>query len=244
MNLGIVKTMSKEQSFLKYEIKGSPAFAQITIFLDKPGQQVVAEGGAMLFMSGHIDMTTKSSGGLMKGLKRKFSGESMFQNYFTLPENAPEGRVVFSHGAPGDIIHLHLDQGEKWILGRDAYICGTPSVSVDTQRSGKQMFGGEGFFQTTVTAESEGDVWFGGYGMVERHELTQGEEFVVDTGVMMAYTAGMEYKISKVGGKKSFVLGGEGLVIRYTGPGVVYTQNREIGLLASLITPYLPNLQR
>ena len=43
--------------------------------------------------------------------------------------------------------------------------------------------------------------------------------------------------------KKSFILGGEGLVIRYKGPGVVYTQNREMGLLASLIVPYLPKMQ-
>ena len=57
---------------------------------------------------------------------------------------------------------------------------------------------------------------------------------------MMAYSADIQHKVSKVGGRKSFFLGGEGIVIRYTGPGVVYTQNREIGLLASLILPYLP----
>ena len=82
--------------------------------------------------------------------------------------------------------------------------------------------------------------WIGGYGFVERHELAPGQEFVVDNGVMMAYNAGIEHRVSKVGGRKSFMLGGEGVVIRYTGPGVVYTQNREIGLLASLIVPYLP----
>ena len=232
--------MSEKESFLKYEIRGSPSFASVEIFLDKPGQQVVAEGGAMIYMDGHIEMTTKSSGGIRKGIKRMFGGESMFQNYFTLPDGANSGKVSFSHGAPGDIIHLHMKQGEQWVLSRDAYICGTTSIAVSTKASGKQLFGGEGLFQTTVTAEADGDVWFGGYGMVERHEIEAGKEFVVDTGVMMAYTADMQHKISKVGGRKSFVLGGEGFVIRYTGPGVVYTQNREIGLLASLIKPFLP----
>jgi len=57
---------------------------------------------------------------------------------------------------------------------------------------------------------------------------------------MMAFQTNMQHRVSKVGGRKSFFLGGEGIVIRYTGPGIVYTQNREIGLLASLIAPYLP----
>jgi uncharacterized protein (AIM24 family) len=104
----------------------------------------------------------------------------------------------------------------------------------------KSVLGGEGLMLTKIIAESEGDVWIGGYGYVERHELAPGQEFVVDNGVMMAYNADIQHKVSKVGGGKSFLLGGEGIVIRYTGPGVVYTQNREIGLLASLVYPYLP----
>ena len=231
----------EDKSFLKYEIKGAPAFAVVTIHLERPGQQVVAEGGAMIYMDGHVQMTTKSTGGLFKGLKRKMSGESMFQNYFEIPEGAPPGKVTFSFGAPGDIVHLHLQQGEKWTLSKDAYICGSPSVIVSTKRGGlKQMFSGEGYFLTDVTAEAEGDVWMGGYGAIERHELKEGEELVVDNGVMLAFQSHMEHKFSKVGGKKSFILGGEGVVIRYKGPGVVYTQSREIGLLAALLRQFFP----
>ncbi len=230
-----------EHSLLRYEITGGEAFAAVKIILDKPGQQVVAEGGAMVYMSGHVQMSTKSSGGIMKGLKRTFSGESMFQNYVELPDGAPEGFVVFSPGVPGSIVHLHLTQGEQWTLSRDAYICGTPSVQVSTRKGGfKQMFGGEGFFLTDIKTEAEGDVWIGGYGFIERHEVKPGEELIVDNGVMMAFQSNMEYSFSKVGGKKSFLLGGEGVVIRYKGPGVVYTQNREIGLLAELLRPFFP----
>ncbi|GAJ14044.1 unnamed protein product, partial [marine sediment metagenome] len=35
---------NKEKSFLRYEIKGSPAFAVVRIYLEQPGQQVRAEG--------------------------------------------------------------------------------------------------------------------------------------------------------------------------------------------------------
>ena len=116
-----------EKSFLKYEISGGPAFALVKVFLE-PGQEVIAEGGAMCYMDGHVNMKTKSTGGIMKGLKRKFSGESMFQNYFSVMEGSPEGMVAFAQGAPGDIVHLHLDAGEHWTLSRDAYICCTPGI--------------------------------------------------------------------------------------------------------------------
>lgn len=230
-----------DNSFLKYEITGGKAFSVVRITLEKPGQQVRAEGGAMVYMDGHINMETKSAGGVMRGLKRKFSGESMFQNFFSIPEGAPPGMVAFAPGCPGSIIHMHLDQGETWTLSRDAYICGTPSVSVTSKLGGfKSMLGGEGLVLTKIIAEAEGDVWMGGYGFIEKHELAEGQEFVVDNGVMLAFQSHMQHKVSKVGGKKSFFLGGEGIVIRYTGPGIVYTQNREIGLLASLLVPYLP----
>ncbi len=232
----------KEKSFLRYEITGSPAFSVVRIYLDQPGQQIVAESGAMVYMDGHVDMETKSSGGILRGLKRKFSGESMFQNFFELKEGATKpGMIALAHGAPGDIVHLHLNQGEEWTLNKDAYICSTPSVQV-TSQMGKlaSLLGGEGLILTKIFAEAEGDVWLGGYGYIERHEIGPGEEFVIDTGVMMAFETNMQYRTSKVGGKKSFLLGGEGIVMRFTGPGVAYTQNREIGLLASLLIPYLP----
>ncbi len=234
---------NKEKSFLKFEITGGPAFSVVRIFLEQPGQQVRAEGGRMVYMDGHIHMETKSAGGKLRGLKRKLGGESMFQNFFSLPDGAPPGMVAFAHGAPGDIIHLHLNQGEEWMLSQDAYICGTPSIAVTSKFGGaKSIFGSEGTFLTKVMAEADGDVWIGGYGYIERHELVEGQEFVVDSGVMMAYPAFMHdrAKVSKVGGKKSFLLGGEGIVIRYLGPGVVYTQNREMSLLAALLKPYIP----
>lgn len=230
-----------EKSFLKYEITGGEAFAAVKIILDKPGQQVIGDGGAMIYMTGNVNMTTKSSGGIMKGLKRSFSGESMFQNYFELTQGS-EGYVVFSPGVPGSIVHMHLTQGDQWTLSKGAYICGTPSVQVSTRRGGiKQMFGGEGYFLTDISTEAEGDVWMGGYGFIERHDIRDGEEFIVDNGVMLAFTSNMPYSLTKVGGKKSFILGGEGVVIKYTGPGVVYTQNRDMSALASLLQPFFPN---
>ena len=126
-------------------------------------------------------------------------------------------------------------------MSKDAYICSTEGVNITTKIGGfKSILGGEGLFLTHLTADVEGDVWFGGYGFIERHELAAGQELVVDSAAMMAFTADIQHRASKVGGMKSFFLGGEGIVLRYIGPGVVYTQSRDLSALASLIMPFLP----
>ena len=49
----------KGKSFLRYEIKGSPAFSVVRVYLDQPGQQVRAEGGAMVcYGDGNCEIIT------------------------------------------------------------------------------------------------------------------------------------------------------------------------------------------
>ena len=53
--------------------------------------------------------------------------------------------------------------------------------------------------------------------------------------------AGVQYTINKVGGMKSFLVGGEGLVMNFTGQGNVWIQTRNVGSLAAKLVPFLPN---
>ena len=235
-----MKTMS-EQSLLKYEIRGGEAFAQVTIFMDRPGQQVLANAGAMIYMDGSILYTTKSTGGLLKGLKRTFSHQSMFQDYFELAQGATSGKVTFAKEVPGSIVHLHMRQGEAWTLADGAFLVGSASVKLDTRRGGmKQAFVGEGYFLVDLSTDAEADVWLGSYGFIERHELQPGEELVVDRSIMLAYQSNMEFSFTKIGSTRTFILGGEGFAIKYRGPGVVYTQNRTLHGLAGLLRPFFP----
>ena len=229
-----------EKSFLRYEINGKPAFSTVKIYLENPGQQVVAEGGAMIYMDGQIQVSTKSSGGILSGFKRTLSGESMFLNFFELPPGAPTGSVTFAHATPGDIVHMHLAQGEQWLLNDGAFLCGTPSIKVGSKFSGfKGLFGSNELFFVEITTEAESDLWFGGYGLVERHEIPQGAQFFVDHGIMMAFNAGMQYSVGFFSGKKSSIFGGQGLLLKFQGPGVVYTQSRTIAELARVLEPHL-----
>ncbi|MBT3771891.1 MAG: hypothetical protein HOE92_04190 [Euryarchaeota archaeon] len=50
--------------------------------------------------------------------------------------------------------------------------------------------------------------------------------------------------IKKLGGLKSALLGGEGLVMDFTGQGTVWVQTRNISSFASRIIPFLPSPNR
>ncbi len=77
-----IMSSGKEKSFLNYEVTGAPAFAVVRITLDNPGQKVRAEGGSMVYMDGHVNMETKSAGGVMRGLKGSFQVNQCSRTFF------------------------------------------------------------------------------------------------------------------------------------------------------------------
>ena len=214
--------MSNE--LLDYEILGGEMFSTVAIDL-KVNQEVLAEAGSMAFMDGTIVMKTTTGGGFMKGLKRSFSGESFWQNTFTGP-----GKLTLANNLPGDTETFKIAPNEGWILTRDAYIGGTTNIEVSTKWGGfKTLFSGEGALLTHVKAvNSDGLFFAGSYGALKKHEIAEGEEFTVDNGLFFACPEGTNFKMSKIGGWKSFFLGGEGVVLRFFGPAVVFTQSRSL----------------
>lgn len=218
----------------KFEIKGAPAFGELIVDLQL-GQAIKAEGGAMSYMDGSVTMETKS-GGFIKGFKRSLSGESFFQNTFTGP-----GRIAFANSLPGDIIKLDVQQ--PWLLSRDAFIAGTLNMEISSKWGGmKSIFGGEGGFLTHISSNDgmAGLIFAGSYGYINKHEVPPEQEFVVDTGIFLACPEGTQFKTSKVGGKKSFLFGGEGFVMRFFGPCTVYTQSRAQNELMNYIFTNMP----
>ena len=214
--------MSNE--LLDFEIQGGQMFSTVTIDI-KANQQVKAEAGSMAFMDGKIEMNTSTGGGVWKGLKRSFSGESFWLNTFTGP-----GKLTLANSLPGDTETFRVEPNEGWILTRDAYLGGTLNIEISSKWGGfKTLFSGEGALLTHVkTSDGDGLFFAGGYGAIKRHEIAEGEEFTVDNGLFFACPEGTNFKMSKMGGWKSFFLGGEGVVLRFFGPAIVYTQSRSL----------------
>lgn len=205
-----------------YEIVGGgQPFPELHVSL-KQGEQIRAEGGAMSYMDGTVKMETKA-GGFWKGLRRSLSGESFFQNMFHGP-----GKVVFAPVLPGVIKKFDIAPGAGWIFQKDAYLAGSPNLEISSKWGGfKSMLSGKGAFLTHISApESYGVAFVSAYGAIQEHQVPPGSELVVDNGIFFASQETAQFRISKVRKTKSFLFGGEGLVLRFSGPCTVYTQSR------------------
>ena len=77
------------------------------------------------------------------------------------------------------------------------------------------------------------------FGGIYKKEL-RNEEFIIDTGHLVAFTEGLDFKIRRVGGLKSTIFGGEGLVAEFYGTGTLYIQTRSIDSFLSWLIPFLP----
>jgi len=193
------------------------AFAAVSIKLDV-GERIKVEPGAMVAMDPGVKVETKS-GGILKGLKRAFlGGESFFLNYYEGP-----GEIVLAPLLIGDIVILDLN-GEMFVQST-SFLASSEGVEVDTKFGGfKSFFMGEGIFLLRLSGN--GKVVLGSFGGIVEKELLPGEEYIIDTGHVVAFDSTITYDVKAFGGMKSFFFGGEGLIVRMKGPGRVFYQTR------------------
>jgi uncharacterized protein (TIGR00266 family) len=189
----------------------------------QPGEEIVSESGAMMFVSGDISMDVEMPGGLAGGLKRKvLAGESLF---LTRYHANGSGAVGITGPFPGSI-RQHELHGEI-ICERHAYLGHHGAVEIESafaQRLGMGIRGGgEGFFLQRLTGS--GTVWLHGGGDFVDFDLAAGQRLVVDTGCMVMVEPSVRYEVKMQEGFKKALFGGEGLfLVHMTGPGHVTLQ--------------------
>jgi uncharacterized protein (TIGR00266 family) len=226
---------------MEIEINHRPSYALAIVTL-AADEVVVAEGGAMVSMDSNITMETKAAkkgqgmlGGLLSGLKRVVAGESFFQNRFTA--NGGSGHVTFAPTHVGDIMTTTLSNSTM-ILQSTAFLCSGPDVEIDMKWGGaRSFFGGEGLIM--LRASGTGPLAFNSFGGIKEIDVT--DEYIVDTGHIVAFQDSLSFKVSRFGGGwKSFIFGGEGLVCRFTGSGKLWIQTRNPQEYGKTIGPKLP----
>jgi len=224
---------------MNVDIRYSRAFALAVITLP-PGDEVRAEAGAMTSMSGGVEIETKAQGGMLAGLKRSvLGGESFFINTFRAPSG---GELTVSPTLPGDIVHMPVGNSGALMVQSGSWLASDPGVQVDTKWGGrKTFFSGEGLFLLRCTGT--GDMIVSSYGAIERRALGQGEVLKIDTGHIVAFEENIGYQVNKVGGWKSTLLSGEGLVATFTGPGTLWLQTRSPADFIGWLIPQLPKQQ-
>ena len=224
---------------MKTTIEYDPSYAMLTVDLE-PGEAIKAEPGAMVLQHGVEMKTGMGGGGLLSGFKRMLGGESFFVNTFTAESSG--GLVSLAPSSPGDIRSFNLQAGMNLFVQSGSFLACTENVQTDTQFQGlKGLFSGESlFFIRVYSTEGVGTVFYNSYGAIKKVEVEPGMELVVDTGHLVAFSEGVEYSIGKVGGIRSLIAGGEGLVMKFRGTGEVWIQTRNLASLADKIIPFLP----
>jgi len=222
---------------MEYEIIGDNL--QLVILHLQGNETVYAEAGVMNHMSSNMDMQAKAKGGLMKGLKRMVTGESFFITEFT---SQGEGFVAFGGNVPGKIEAISIGQGQEFLAQRDAFLCAESGVDMDmafTKKLGSGLFGGEGFILQKYSGQ--GTVFIHACGDFVVKELQPGETLKVDTGSLVGFDSSVQYDITRAGGIKTSLFGGEGLFLTtLTGPGKIIIQSLSINNLAAALAPHLP----
>ncbi|SEJ58936.1 TIGR00266 family protein [Demequina mangrovi] len=202
-------------------INAGPAFAMGTITVP-PGGSVRVEAGAMAMTRGDISIETSTRGGFMSGLKRSLGGESFFVNDF---HSGSGGQVGVAATLPGDMAEVTLDGSGALLVQSGSWIASDPSIQVDSKwGGGKSFFSGEGLILLRCTGA--GELLLASYGAIQAFELAPGETLTLDTGHVVAFDDSVQFSVRKAGSWKSTLLGGEGLVTDFTGPGRVWLQTR------------------
>jgi len=223
---------------MRYEIRYQPSYALAVVHLDE-GERFRAEAGAMVSMDETIRIETKTGGGLSSVLKRTvLGGETLFVNDMVATRD--NSQLTLAPALPGDIAAVELAAGQDLFVQSGSYMASSPEVVVDTKfGAGKSFFSGEGLFLLKVTGP--GTVLLSSYGAIVQLDLAAGETHVVDTGHMVAFDSTMGYEVKKAGNSwKTTLVGGEGLVVRVSGPGRFYFQTRSPGGLLDWLIPRLP----
>jgi uncharacterized protein (TIGR00266 family) len=227
---------------IEYEITGDD-MQFVEVDLD-PGEMVIAEAGAMMYMTPGIEMESRFGdpsagntgllGKLMTAGKRMLTGESLFMTTFT-GRGPGKQRVAFAAPYPGKILPMDLAQlGGELICQKDAFLCAARGVSIGIAFQKKiltGLFGGEGFILQRLTGDGLAFVHAGG--TLCRRRLAAGEQLRVDTGCLVAFLPSVQYDVQMVKGVKNMFLGGEGMFFTLmTGPGDVWLQSLPFSRLA------------
>jgi len=210
------------------------AYPLARVILDA-GEKITAESGAMVAMSPTLEISGEAKGGLLKSLGRKMlGGESFFQSTISAYD---QGEVLLAPSAPGAL--LVQDGSHDMMLQKGAFLAADDSVEVSPrgQGVGKGLFSGEGFFVMQVSGS--GPLVLSSYREIHQVDLDVGQEYILDNGHLEAWNCNYDIQKAASGWFRSLT-SGEGLVCRFTGPGTVYIQTRNLGPFAAVLLPFLP----
>jgi len=224
---------------MQIELLCRPASTVARLTLEA-GEALTCEVGAMIAMSPQITVTTSGrsrggAGGVLASMKRMFAGENWFLNHFQ--SNAAGAQLLIGPTMLGDIVHHRLRGGSVIVQG-SSWLASNGSIELDASFPGlgKALFSGESVFWLKCTGQ--GDLLLNSFGAFS--EVDVDGAYVVHTGHVVAFEDTLTFSVGKAAPSLlGSLLGGEGLVCRFSGRGRLWCQSHNPPAFGSAIGPML-----
>ena len=215
-----IPTDVRDESFagINYHIRGQLV---PELQLELSGAPVMFEHHVLLWKEPNVEIEVRK---LAKGIKRTIAGLDFFVTRATGP-----GRIAFSRDAAGQVIPIHLAQGQSLTVREHQFVAASDAIDYTYERvqgARNMLLGGSGIFVDKFTAD-RGDaiVWVHANGNAFEVELDAGEQLDVEPGAWLYTDRTVKMEATGIGLKSGFLGGGGKLTWnRFTGPGRVAIQ--------------------
>ena len=215
---------------MDYTIESQPSYSVLEVTLE-PGERLVAEAGAMMWMDTNVTVETSARGGLLSGMSRALlSGESFFQNTYSV-QGGP-GIIGLGPGQPGDI-KIYEMRGVELLLERGAYLASTTGVETNSDFQGLRGLFNEGLFILRVSGN--GLVFFNAYGDIQ--EIDVDGSYVIDNGHAVAWEPSLDYRLTRAKRIRSFLFSDQ-IIMEFSGRGKLWVQSRNPRSLSNWVFPF------
>lgn len=215
---------------------------QALIANPESGEVIIAEAGSMMYKKGSVEMDAELDGGILGGLKRALTRESIF--LVTFKSTGEDGEIGFASPYPGHLKQIKLTNNSI-ICQRDAFLCSSGDIKIDivlTKKLGFGFFGGEGFILQKISGK--GDLFIHAGGNFIEMNLKKEETIDIDTGCVVAMEDSVAYDIRSIGNIKTSLFAGEGIFVAHlSGPGKIWLQTLPFARMSEKIASAIGSTQ-
>jgi uncharacterized protein (TIGR00266 family) len=211
---------------VKYNIENGPSYAVLRATMER-GDRLMAETGAMISRSERVRADAEVGGdegigGMIKSAVS--SSRDLVENVFEAEADGAELTLAPDH--PGDVFGVDVGQDGPIRVNSGSTLAWESTV----ERSSAFNDAG-GFFSSgslrVLELSGSGRAFLSAYGAIIETAVTPDDATVVDTDHLIAWTDGLSISREQDGSIKSAMLGGEGIVSKFSGSGRVWIQTRD-----------------
>ena len=236
---------------INVKIVGASNDQSLHIKLIGDESKIVSDSGKMNSIYGYEDLckqvtTNMNKKSIMGSLWSSVSGVGLFLNTFNGRKDKKPLNIILSNEFPGEIIKLTLTRNNPTILiSSNAFLACNTNIELTSDVKAKALFSTSSFIVTTAslkTSDNEGNsgnIWASSFGNIRSKYLKKDEKMTLDDGLLVA-TNIQDYDVKLFCGLKSSILGGEGFIVEFIGPGIVWYSSKSMSAFINTIAHHIP----